>query len=242
MRVVMCGLVALVVSSACVPPYSPTGERDPEAPQVAAVVPASGAVDVPLDTIISITFTVPVNPTTVTPYSLRLKDAEGRMVGAVLDLSDDGTTVSMEPVMLLAEGKDYTIEVTRQIQDANGIPLDNGGKDSLIVSEFSTIAIPPTVVAVNPEDHATVSPDLAAITVTFSEAMDPATITPSTFLLSDAEGEVSYDPDTLSARFALTEPLVPQHTYTLFVAGMVADMSGVPMGEDRIVRFTTTGK
>ncbi|HNT27467.1 MAG TPA: Ig-like domain-containing protein [bacterium] len=239
MRIVACSIVTLLLV-ACVPPYSPTGEKDPTAPQVATVVPSDGAVGIAPGTVVSVTFTVAIDPTTLTPYSLRLKDDDGHAVIGPLTLSDDGLTASLVPAAPLSEGKTYSVEVTRQIRDDNGIPLDIDGTDSLLLSTFSILATAPTVVSVIPADEATVATDLATVAVTFSESMDPATITPATFLLSDMQGTVSYDPDTLTARFDIEDPLIPKRDYTIFVAGTVTDAAGIPMGEDVIVRFTTT--
>lgn len=240
MRIIAYGILTLFFV-ACVPPYSPTGEKDPVAPQVATVVPSDGAVGIAPGTVVSVTFTVAIDPATLTPYSLRLQDEGGNEVPGALTLSDDGLTASLIPTTPFSEGKTYAIEVTRQIRDTNDIPLDIDGADSLLISTFSVLATPPTVVSVTPADEATVAPDLAAIEVTFSEAMDPATITPATFLLSDMQGAVSYDPETLTARFDIAGgPLVPKRLYTIFVAGTVTDAAGVPMGGDLLVRFTTT--
>lgn len=239
MRIIACSIVPLFLL-ACVPPYSPTGEKDPVAPQVASVTPSDGAVDVAPGIVVSVTFTVAIDPATLTPYSLRLQDEGGSEVPGALTLSDDGLTASLVPAAPLYEGKAYSVEVTRQIRDDNGIPLDIDGTDSTLISTFSILAIAPTVVSVTPDDEATVAPDLAAIEVTFSEAMDPDTITPATFLLNDMQGSVSYDPKTLTARFDIEGSLLPKRAYTVFVAGTVTDAAGIPMGEDRIVRFTTT--
>ncbi|HSA33112.1 MAG TPA: Ig-like domain-containing protein [bacterium] len=240
MKIIACSIVTLLLVVACVPPYSPTGEKDPAAPQVATVTPSDGAASVPPGTVVSVTFTVAIDATTLTPYSLRLKGEDGHAVTGALTLSDDGLTASLVPTVPLSEGKTYSVEVTRQIRDDNGIPLDIDGTDSLFISTFSILATPPTVVSVTPADEATVAPDLTAIAVTFSEAMDPATITPATFLLSDMQGTISYDPKTLTARFDIEGPLTPKRDYTIFIAGTVTDAAGIPMGEEIIVRFTTT--
>ncbi len=238
------GLMFLVLSClliACVPPYSPTGEKDPTAPQIAAIVPADGAVDVAPGTVVTVTFTGPVDPATVHAYSLRLFDKADAAVPGIVDLSDDGLTATVTPTAPLVEGGTYTVEISRQIQDRSGIPLDIDGADGLFISHFTALATPPTVVSVAPADEDdTVDPALTEVTVTFSEPMDPAGITQATILVSDLQGTVTYDAETLTARFAVDGPLAPLHTYTIFVAGTVADASGIPMGTDLISRFTTT--
>ncbi len=238
----MVWLVLSLFLIACVPPYSPTGEENPVAPQIAEVVPADGAVDVVSDAVVTVTFTRPIDPTTVTPYSLRIQDAEGREVAASVAVSEDALSATATPSSAFGEGKTYTVEVTRQIQDQDGIPLDLGGVDTLFVSTFSIRATPPAVVSSAPADGETVAPDLSVIEVVFSEPMAAATITPATFLVSDTDGSVSYDEDTLTARFTMDRPLLPLHTYTIFVAGTITDKGGIPLGDDVIIRFSTTAQ
>jgi hypothetical protein len=236
-RLFLC--LSAVFIAACVPPYSPTGEKDPTAPQVAAVIPADGAIDVAPETVVTVTFSGPIDPTTVTAYSFRLIDKAGEAVTGTVALSADGLTATMTPAAPFTEGGAYTVEISRQIQDPDGIPLDIGGVDTLFVSTFSVLATPPTVLSVNPSDEATASTALTEVTVFFSEAMNPATLTQATVLVSDLQGIVSYDAETMSVRFTIEEEsLVPHRTYTIFIAGTVTDSAGIPMGADVVSTFT----
>ncbi len=235
-----CSVMLFFLFIGCVPPYSPTGDEHPVAPQISSVVPADGAVNVAPDAVVTVTFTAPVDPASVTIYSLRLQDATGKEVPATVAVSEDALSAAVTPTAMFKEGHAYTVEVTRQIRDRDGIPLDLGGAETIFISTFSVVATPPTVVAVTPADGETVSPDLAAVEIAFSEPMDAVTITPATFLVSEVDGIVSYDPETLTARFEISGSLAPLHTYTIFVAGTVTDEAGIPLGNDLIVRFSTT--
>jgi hypothetical protein len=117
---------------------------------------------------------------------------------------------------------------------------------------FSTTAppdTPPTVAAVTPASGATgVSPS-TAVTVTFSEAMDPATITTSTILLQDPShntvaATVTYNASTYTATLQPSSALVANTTYTATVLGgttgsVVKDLADNPMATNYSWSFTT---
>jgi len=81
----------------------------------------------------------------------------------------------------------------------------------------------------------------SAITVTFSEAMDPATITTGTFALSSPDGPVAgaVAYGGLTATFTPSAALAYATTYTATIATGVKDLSGVPMTQSYTWSFTT---
>jgi hypothetical protein len=113
---------------------------------------------------------------------------------------------------------------------------------------FTTTAPPPdtavpTVTIVSPPDG-TLGVDLNTdVTVTFSEAMDAATITAATFRLRRT-GDASDQPATVSyadrtATLHPSGPLAPGANYQVTVAASVADLAGNPLGLDYGWTFTT---
>jgi len=86
---------------------------------------------------------------------------------------------------------------------------------------FST---PPTVLVRTPAAGATGVSSTTTITVTFDRAMDPTTITTSTFVLKDASGNVvaatvTYDASTNTATLTPTAPLNLAATYNVYLFG-----------------------
>ncbi len=89
-----------------------------------------------------------------------------------------------------------------------------------------------------------------AVTATFSEAMDQATINSTTFGLKDAanmpvSASVTYNPATKSATLTPTAALANAMVYTASVlggSGGVTDLAGNPLGPDRIWSFTTAAQ
>ena len=91
------------------------------------------------------------------------------------------------------------------------IAVEAGGGDS-----------PPTVIAATPADGATSVSTGTAVTVTFSEPMDPTTIDGTTFTLRDASNQsvqaaVTYSGTANRATLTPTNPLADSTTYTASV-------------------------
>ena len=104
----------------------------------------------------------------------------------------------------------------------------------------------PTVSTVSPAANATNIAIDATVRATFSEAMDPASITTSAFEVRDGANNlvpatVSYDPITAQATLTPTTALLYGTTYTARVKGGasgVKDMSGRSMAADRVWSFS----
>jgi RHS repeat-associated protein len=107
---------------------------------------------------------------------------------------------------------------------------------------------PPTVTSFSPAAGATDVNANANVTVTFSEAMDPATVNGSTVELRDpsstlVSATVSYDAGSLTATLDPTAPLAPGVIYTARVRGggtdpRVKDVAGNALAADVTWTFT----
>ncbi len=103
---------------------------------------------------------------------------------------------------------------------------------------------PPTVSSSSlmPGDGATDVAINSLISVGFSEAMDPSTITTDTFIVSTnppVEGTVRYDAGTQTATFTPSRDLDIETTYTVTMTTGVKDQAGNPLAEDKVWTFTT---
>ena len=103
--------------------------------------------------------------------------------------------------------------------------------------------IPPTVTDRSPAPNATGVNVNSNVSVTFSELMDVATITSSSFRLRRV-GDTSDVPAavTLAGNVATLDPsadLSPATTYRVTVAASVADLAGNTLGADDTWTFTT---
>jgi WD40 repeat protein len=113
---------------------------------------------------------------------------------------------------------------------------------------FSTDnGLAPRVAVTHPLNSATSVPAASVVTATFSEAMDPATISAAVFSLRNAGGglvpaTVTYDPTTRTATLDPAADLLFDSTYTATVVGGPGgprDTAGVPMDGDAVWVFTT---
>lgn len=95
----------------------------------------------------------------------------------------------------------------------------------------------PTVLAVAAQDNG-VAPN-REIAVTFSDAMDPATINGKTFFITGVDGAVSYDAASKIASLKPAAQLKPLTAYTATVTTGVANTSGQHMAQNYSFSFTT---
>jgi hypothetical protein len=104
---------------------------------------------------------------------------------------------------------------------------------------------PPTITSVTPPDGSTlVCPNTAVITATFSKPMNPATITVSTFTVTNAgasvAGQVTYVSATNVATFTPSATLPASTTLTVTITTGVKDTFGNPLAAAKIWTFTTS--
>jgi hypothetical protein len=108
---------------------------------------------------------------------------------------------------------------------------------------------PPSVVSVSPESGATEVGVSSTVSVTFSEAMDPASVSGATFQLRDPRGTlmpatVECETGSLTATLTPTAPLARSTTYTVRIAGgtldpTAKDVAGNRLAADYTWSFTT---
>ena len=111
--------------------------------------------------------------------------------------------------------------------------------------EFTTGAAqdvtPPTVVSTDPANNATGVDLNKVIAATFSEAMDPATITTTTFTLKHGTtpvlGTVTYA--GAGVTFTPTGNLTASTTYTATITTGATDLAGNALASDYVWSFTT---
>jgi hypothetical protein len=103
----------------------------------------------------------------------------------------------------------------------------------------------PTVETVSPADGDTAAPADAAVSATFSEDLDPATVTDKSFTLvaettgSPVSAKAVYDPKSRTATLTPDQALLPLTAYRATVSGEVADRVGNKMVGDHTWHFST---
>lgn len=204
------------------------------APAVRALSPANGAVDVPLDAVVVVTFATAMNEASV-QSAFSLSTTAGPVAGALVVA---GHVATFTPDALLEPGGDYQVSVGTGARDLRERPIAQA-----FHSTFQTIepnVVRPTVVAVDPEDGAVDVTLDSTITLTFSSEMDSDSVEEA-FALTGPDGAVagivSSDGDTFT--FEPDEPLMPEEQYTVTVAATAADTAGVTLGSAFVASFHT---
>ncbi|MDP2159079.1 MAG: Ig-like domain-containing protein [Flavobacterium sp.] len=206
-------------------------------PLVISTIPSNGALNVPLDQVISATFNKQMRTATITNASFTVEGLSP--VNGVITFEDDaaGTTAKFTPTGTLLEDTTYTgrIKTTVKDQDGNALQIE-------YVWNFSTgVTIRPIVIATDPINLATGVPLNKVITATFSEAMDPLTITNATFTLMNGTTAVPVTFEYFGELVSFT-PLVnllPNTTYTATITNGAQNLEGTSMVSDYVWSFTT---
>ena len=203
-------------------------------PKVVSTIPVDGAVDVPLNQKVSATFSQAMNPATINATTFSLTGPGATPVNGLVAYAAVGKALTFTPTADLAPSTLFTATITTGAQNLAGMGLANN-----YVWQFTTGAepdtTPPQLVSTVPVNTATDVPLNQAVSATFTEAMDPLTITSGTFLLTgpgaaSVAGTVSYDAINFIATFTPNAPLVASTAYTATVTNGATDLAGNPLG------------
>lgn len=204
---------------------------------IAALVPANFAPAVPTNGIVSVTFSKAMDPLTVTSATFTLRTGNALVPGAV---SYSGLIAVFTPTSSLVPSSAYTATVTTGVKDLSGTALA-----ASIVWSFTTgtgsDGNPPTVGAALPPDGATDVDIVGSVSATFSEVMNPATITADTFTLrqggATVSGTVAYA--GITATFSPAAALAYSTSYTATLSTGATDLAGNALTSAATWSFTT---
>jgi hypothetical protein len=212
---------------------------DTTRPIVTATVPVNVASAVPINQKITAAFSEGMNPLTITPRSFTLKQGGIAVVGTV---TYAGLTATFAPLTNLRPSSVYAVTVTTGARDLAGNALAFDLNWSFVTSA-NTDTTRPTVTATVPANGATAVGINQTINATFSEAMDPLTLTTASMRVTGPGGTlvpgiVSY---VLISKIATLTPavaLAPNTVYTATVTPRAKDLAG-NISAGLIWRFTT---
>jgi ketosteroid isomerase-like protein len=204
------------------------------APTVISTVPLGGATLVAVNTVVSATFSEPMNPLTVTNATFTVTGPGATPVAGVVSYS--GSTATFTPTAVLANSTLFTATITTGVKDSAGAALAAN-----FVWTFTT-APAPTVVSTVPASGASLVPVNTLVSATFTEAMNPATITGATFRVTGpgatpVAGAVTYSGST--ATFTPTVDLANGTLFTATITTGAKDPTGAPLAANYVWTFTT---
>jgi hypothetical protein len=213
------------------------GQETITVPTVVSTVAANGATGVAVNTPISATFSMVMNPASINAISFTVTGPGGAAIAGTVAYT--GMTGTFTPTALLANGASYTGTISTGATDRGGTSLAAN-----YVWTFSTAAPPPpvTVVSTVPANGATNVPVSQVLSATFSEAMNPATITGTTFTVTGpggaaVAGTVAYS--GVTATFTPTVNLAFGAAYSATITTGATASSGDTLAANYPWTFTT---
>jgi len=215
--------------------FSTGTEVDMTSPTILSVSPDDSYSDVFIDSIVELTFSEEIDPSTITTGSFTLNDGTDDVSGIV---SVSGNSISFAPSMLLSNNTNYAVTITTFIKDTAGNPLEHDLSWSFTTGE----AIKgPEVVSTYPVSQATYVPFDINITATFSEEIDPSTDATAFILYADGSpvpGTVSFTGQT--ATFTPANDLSDDTYYLARLTTDIKDLSGDTLKQEYGWQFVTS--
>ncbi len=206
-------------------------------PTVTLTDPLNNATGVALNKVISATFSEAMDPLTITSSTFLLKQGSVAVPGAVTYV---GAKANFSPTGNLDYSKVYTATVTTGAKDLAG--------NSLAINlnfSFTSVAdiTMPSVMSTNPLNNAVGVSRNKVISIVFSEAMDPITISSTTLTLKQGTtsiaGIVAYSGTT--ATFTPSSDLTALTLYTAAISTGAKDLNGNAITTGLSWSFTTSG-
>ena len=239
--------------------FTTSAIADATRPTVTLTVPAADAADVPNNTQVTATFSEHMNAATISGTSFTLTNTTlGTAVAGSVSYSVAARTATFTPTtpLTLANNSLFTATITTAATDLAGNALagnsavvpDSGDHVWTFTTSAAADVTAPTVTAISPLDGSNPVCLTTAVSATFSEPMDAATINSTTFRVTDGgvavAGSVAYDAASRVASFVPTAA-AGFAASTTFVVTVVSgnagtkDLAGNPLAADHVWGFAT---
>ena len=218
-------------------------------PAVLLTTPVYGATGVPVNTLIEVEFTEPLNRATAIASNVQLSDSDGLIVPVAVSLDASGRILTITPSQVLAVARTQALIIQSGIQDVYGNSFATA-EVLYFTTAYSTVTTGPSVIGTNPANGATGVPMNTTIVVGFSAPISPltqptgltvtqgGTAVPGTFTFSTNAQQISFvptNPFTAGASYAInynsqltdfaSNALINPGSAT-FTAGSVSDTTG----------------
>ncbi len=214
--VLLFGVISILIVCGKDKPTGPNHETIP--PTVLYTSPANTATNIGIDALIIVTFTEPVDSTSVNDTTFSINN------GVSGSYSFNGNTIYLTPSASMAYLTTYTCRLTTGITDSVGNHLP-ANVTWTFTTEPDPATTSPTIISVSPINNAVNVYGDVVINATFSKEMNAATITNSSFSLNNgATGVVTYSNKT--ATFTPDDTLLYDTIYNATISTAVADTFG----------------
>ena len=217
--------------------FTTSGGSDTNPPTVTSTINPNGAIGVPINTKVGATFSEAMDPLTISTLTFLFTKGGAPVAGLV---TYSGVSAVFAPTTNLDASTTYTATITTGAKDLAGNALASD-----YVWSWTTGVAPdttaPTLSLTIPANGASGVAINKKITAVFSEALDPLTITTTTFTLKQGStvvtGTVSYANGM--ATFAPVGNLITNTTYTGTISTGAKDLAGNALGSAYVWSFQT---
>jgi hypothetical protein len=212
----------------------------PTPPIVTSTIPVNGATGVPATQAVSATFSAVMNAATINSGTFKLSGPGGVAVAGAVTYTTAGSVAAFVPSANLAYSTTYVATITTGAQNTSGAALAAN-----YVWTFTTVAapIPPVVTSTIPVNGATGVLTTQAINATFSAAMNPVTLSGTTFTLSGGgaavPGTITYNAATNTATLTPTGNLLANTTYVATITTGAQSAAGAALASNYVWTFRT---
>jgi hypothetical protein len=214
----------------------PTPDTTP--PTVTRTSPEDGATGVAINKRVAAVFSEAMDPETINESTFTLEGGGGMVAGTVTLLNNVAT---FRPTANLKTSTLYKATVTVGVHD-----LSDNAMAANMVWQFTTGTNPdvtsPRIVSTDPAEGEIDVPVNKSVSATFSDDMDPSTLTPQSFTLRNSDGAFMESTVTYSNRVATLNPVRPlaaNQRFTARVSVAARDSSGNAMADPKAWSFTT---
>ena len=210
---------------------------EPVGATVSSTVPANAATGTALGNKLAVTFSEAMDPATLSATTFTLKHGTTAVSGRV---TYSGVTANFAPDNGLVAGTAYSAAISTGAKDLAGNALARSYAWSFTTGATRDDA-KPKVTDTTPANLAATAPVGSKLSATFSEALDPATVTTSTFTLQQGTtavpGTVAYS--GVTAVFAPASYLLAGTSYTATISTGAKDLAGNQLANNFAWSFTT---
>ena len=236
-------LLLLLVGTGCSDPdKNATAIPGVTPPTVVSVAPPNGANGACANTIVTATFSEAMNASTINTTTFTVTGPSSTPVAGQVTYVASSMTATFTPSSTLALNTVYTATITTGAKDVFGNALATNFVWSFTTGNTTCQPGPPTVISVGPPNGSNgICPNTIVVAI-FSEAMNPSTITTTTFTLTGAAsvaGQVTYDAPSHVATFTPTSDLALNTLYTATITTGAQDLFGNPLASNFVWSFTT---
>ena len=215
-----------------------TGTAPGAVPQMLMNSPADGDTGVARDSSVVAYFNEAMDTQSVNTATFSVSDDNGQPIDGTVTYAGDSAVFT--PDTALQPQAVYTVHVSGMLA-ADGTAMQDDYQWSFTTGSFSG-GLAPTVVFSDPAPNASHVSRSGNISIAFSEALDPATVSTRTITVTDADGNAAAGSVNYAGNaviFTPSSPLIPGTVYTVTVTSGIKDLQGHAFQGDYSWQFVT---